>query len=98
MAANGLQYFLLLILLVFSQLISFNAVPTSGIRNLLHESQYIPSYVNTHQRVAMETGEEDVIVITNKGRMELENKEYNIDYEGPSANGHHTPKPPSLRG
>ena len=43
----------------------------------------------------MEAGEEEVI-INNKGRMELENKEYHIDYSETGPNKNHTPKPPSI--
>ncbi|KAF8389777.1 hypothetical protein HHK36_024296 [Tetracentron sinense] len=83
----GTALHLLVILLSFSHLMFFNAVPIASTGNLLHETQGLLASENTHQAITEETWEEELI----NGRMDMERKDYNWP---PGANDHHTPKPP----
>ncbi|KAK9996091.1 hypothetical protein SO802_020777 [Lithocarpus litseifolius] len=77
---------LLVLLLVFSQLISLNAVPVTRIGNLMHGHQARPVSQNTHMLATEEKWDEQ----TFSGRMDVELH----DYPGSGANNRHTPKPP----
>ncbi|KAL4633665.1 uncharacterized protein LOC142630700 [Castanea sativa] len=77
---------LLVLLLVFSQLISLNAVPVTRTGNLMHGHQVHLVSQNTHMLATEEKWDEQIF----SGRMEFELH----DYPGSGANNRHTPKPP----
>ncbi|KAM7464507.1 hypothetical protein LguiA_032628 [Lonicera macranthoides] len=90
MAGSALLH-LLVTLLALSHFFSFNAQSTLGTRHWFHQGQD-----NSHKqqhRIALEAAEEELI----KGRMDLENKFEQNDYDRTGANDHHTPKEPPLR-
>ncbi|GMY15614.1 Transmembrane protein [Fagus crenata] len=76
----------LVFLLVFSQLISLNAVPVTRIGKLMHGHQVHLVSQNTHMLATVEKW--DVQTIARRMDVELN------DYPGSGANNRHTPRPP----